>query len=99
MRQIQPRSHGSPLRAILQQVAAGVAAPDRQGACDALIDSYEVGFQNWTPGFPEEFQMRRGYDWRRYLPVMAGRIVGSTGISERFLWDVRRTQADMMADN
>ena len=43
--------------------------------------------------------MRRGYDWRRYLPVMAGRIVGSTGISERFLWDVRRTQADMMADN
>ncbi len=70
-----------------------------RGLVGALIDSYEVGFQNWTPGFPEEFRRRCGYDLRRYLPAMTGRIVGSVEISERFLWDVRRAQADLMADN
>jgi len=70
-----------------------------KGLVGALIDSYEVGFQNWTPAFPEEFQKRRGYPLWRYLPAMTGRIVGSPEITERFLWDVRRTQADLMADN
>ncbi|MCS7315449.1 MAG: glycosyl hydrolase [Bryobacterales bacterium] len=70
-----------------------------RGLVGALIDSYEAGFQNWTPGFPEEFRRRCGYDLRRYLPAMTGRVVGSLEISERFLWDVRRTQADMMAEN
>ncbi|MGB9606109.1 MAG: glycosyl hydrolase, partial [Bryobacteraceae bacterium] len=69
-----------------------------KGLAGALIDSYEVGFQNWTTEFPQEFQRRRGYDLRKYLPAMTGRIVGSPEITERFLWDLRRTQADMMAD-
>ena len=34
------------------------------------IDSWEVGSQNWTPRFREEFQRLRGYDPRPYLPVM-----------------------------
>jgi hypothetical protein len=63
------------------------------------IDSYEAGMQNWTALFPEEFRKRNGYDLRSYLPAMTGRIVGDTGISERFLFDVRRTQADLMAQN
>ncbi len=70
-----------------------------KGLVGALIDSYEVGMQNWTPQFPEEFRKRRGYDLRPYLAAMTGRIVGSLEISERFLWDVRRTQADLVADN
>ena len=65
----------------------------------ALIDSYEVGMQNWTPTFPQEFERRRGYDLRRYMPAMTGRVVGSREITERFLWDVRRAQADLIADN
>jgi hypothetical protein len=69
-----------------------------KGMAGALIDSYEVGFQNWTAEFPQEFQRRRGYDLRKYLPAMTGRVVGSADISDRFLWDVRRTQADLMAD-
>jgi len=65
----------------------------------ALIDSYEVGFQNWTPDFPEEFEERQGYSLLPFVATMTGRIVGSVETSERFLWDMRRTQADMMADN
>lgn len=62
-------------------------------------DSWEVGPANWTPSFPAEFRARRGYDIRPYLPVLAGRIVGDRGISNRFLHDFRRTIADLISDN
>ena len=66
----------------------------------AVIDSWEVREQNWTAGFQDEFKKRRGYDPTLWLPVMAGgRIVGSRDQSERFLWDVRRTIADLIAEN
>ncbi|HWA83709.1 MAG TPA: glycosyl hydrolase [Fimbriimonadaceae bacterium] len=69
------------------------------GLDDILIDSYEVGSQNWTPEFREEFKKRRGYDPVPYLPVMTGRVIDSVGVSERFLWDFRRTVSDLFADN
>ena len=69
-----------------------------KGMAGAVIDSYEVGMQNWTVEFPQEFERRRGYDLRNYLPAMTGRVVGSGDISDRFLWDIRRTCADLMAD-
>lgn len=70
-----------------------------KGLAGAIIDSYEVGMQNWTAEFPREFQKRRGYDLRKYMPAMTGRVVGSAELSDRFLWDVRKTQADLMAEN
>jgi len=66
---------------------------------NVLIDSYEVGSQNWTPKFREEFQRLRGYDPMPYLPVVAGRIINTKEKSERFLWDLRRTIADLYAEN
>ena len=32
------------------------------GLNNVLIDSYEVGAQNWTQGFEDEFYRRCGYD-------------------------------------
>jgi hypothetical protein len=61
------------------------------------MDSWEAGMQNWTDEMIPEFQKRRGYDPRPYLPVLAGRVVGSADVSDRFLWDFRRTLADMYA--
>lgn len=66
---------------------------------NALVDSYEVGSQNWTPLFRQEFQRRRGYDMLPYLPVVAGFTVENADVSDRFLWDYRRTIADLYADN
>jgi hypothetical protein len=70
-----------------------------QGLAGGLIDSYETGMQNWTRQFPQEFAKRRGYDLVKYLPAMTGRVVESPEVSERFLWDVRRTCADLMGGN
>lgn len=63
-----------------------------------VMDSYEAGTQNWTDDMIEQFTRRRGYDPRPYLPVLAGRVVGSAEISDRFLWDFRRTLADLLAE-
>lgn len=63
------------------------------------IDSWENGAQNWTTQMREEFQKRRGYDLLPYLPVMTGRVIGSLEISERFLWDLRRTISELVVAN
>jgi hypothetical protein len=66
---------------------------------NVLIDSYEVGGQNWSANFRAEFKKRRGYDPRLLLPAFSGRVVDNMDVSERFLWDVRRTIADLFAEN
>ena len=66
---------------------------------DVLIDSYEVGDNNWTSKFRDEFIKRRGYDPIPFLPTLAGRYVGSGEMTERFLWDFRRTLCDLFAEN
>ncbi|HJZ81271.1 MAG TPA: glycosyl hydrolase [Pyrinomonadaceae bacterium] len=66
---------------------------------NVLLDSWEAGMQNWTDEMIREFQKRRGYDPTPYLPVLAGRVVDTAEVSDRFLWDFRRTLADMFADN
>jgi hypothetical protein len=63
------------------------------------IDSWEIGYQNWTPHFLQEFHARRGYDALPFLPAFTGRYVQSSEVSERFLWDVRHTIAELLADN
>ena len=64
-----------------------------------LLDSWEAGMQNWTEEMLSEVRRRRGYDPTPYLPTLAGRVVTSPEVSDRFLWDFRRTLADMFADN
>ncbi|MDR0609877.1 MAG: hypothetical protein LBG58_07195 [Planctomycetaceae bacterium] len=63
------------------------------------IDSWENGSQNWTPKMRNEFQQRRKYDLWKYLPVFAGYVIDSTEITDRFLWDFRRTVSEMCLDN
>jgi hypothetical protein len=62
-------------------------------------DSWEVEVANWTPTLRQEFRTRRGYDLLPYLPVIAGRIVDSRPVSNRFLNDFRRTMGDLAVDN
>ena len=70
-----------------------------KGMDGVLIDSWEVGTQQWSPVFAEEFTKRRGYDPTRWLPVLSGRLVESRELSDRFLWDVRRTASDLIVEN
>ena len=62
-----------------------------------LNDSIEVGAANWTPRMIEQFKQLRGYDPTPWLPALTGVIVGSRSASDAFLYDYRRTLADLMA--
>lgn len=63
------------------------------------MDSWEAGTNNWTDDMLAQFRRRRGYDPTPYLPALTGEVVQSADVSDRFLWDFRRTLADMWADN
>lgn len=62
------------------------------------MDSWEMGAQNWTASFREEFKERRGYDPQPFYPVYAGHIVGNVEKSERFLWDLRQTSQELILE-
>jgi hypothetical protein len=85
--------------AFLKPIFDGAGAAAGRALTHVHIDSWEAGGQNWTASFPAEFRARRGYDLRPWLPVLAGRVVGSAALSERFLWDMRATVSEMIRDN
>lgn len=64
-----------------------------------ITDSWEAGTQNWTDEMITEFRNRRGYDMFPWMPVLTGHIVESAEASDRFLWDFRKTLADLVAEN
>jgi len=61
-------------------------------------DSWEMDNVSWTDRFPEEFKKFRGYDIRKYMPVLAGRIVENRDETDRFLHDFRKTIGDCVED-
>jgi hypothetical protein len=84
---------------IIEPVQKSMGALSGESFTTLLIDSYEVGPQNWTPKFEEEFMQRRGYDLTPHLIALTGRVVETNDMTERFLWDMRRTIADLYHDN
>jgi hypothetical protein len=64
-----------------------------------LIDSWECYTQTWTPAMEAEFEKRRGYALRSWLPALAGWVVNDHLTSERFLRDWRATISDLIAEN
>jgi hypothetical protein len=64
-----------------------------------VTDSWEAGTENWTDDMLAEFATRRGYDAHPWLPVLTGHVVESAEASDRFLWDWRKTLADLLIEN
>lgn len=64
-----------------------------------LVDSYETGYNNWTPKMLDEFKKRRGYSAEPYLPALAGFQVGDSRKTLAFLFDYRRTISELWAQN
>ncbi len=77
----------------------GPASMGKNGISFLLTDSIEAGPQNWTDGILTEFQKRRGYDPHPWLPALTGVVIDSTADTDKFLWDFRRTIAQLLAEN
>lgn len=77
--------------------AAGSDLLGSRGVRALLTDSSEVGTFNWTPRMVEHFKRLRGYDPTPWLPTLAGLVIGTRAESDRFLYDYRRTLAELHA--
>lgn len=79
-----------------------VASRSQEHVGDSFVsthaDSWEVGRQNWTQEFEIDFKERRGYSPIRLLPITLGYTVKNAMFSERFLWDYRKTLAELIAE-
>ncbi|HEY6489300.1 MAG: glycosyl hydrolase [Terracidiphilus sp.] len=76
----------------------GPAEMGKKGIRYVINDSWEAGSQNWTDKMIDQFKRLRGYDPVPWMPVLTGEIVESAEASDRFLWDFRKTIADLIAD-
>ncbi|SMC79843.1 glycosyl hydrolase [Cellulophaga tyrosinoxydans] len=67
-----------------------------------LIDSWESHIPTWTINSEDmfkEFEQRRGYSMRKYLPATMGYIVESAEVTTKFLRDIRQTMDDVYVEN
>ena len=79
------------------EILRRIPADDRRTFKVVVEDSYETGGLNWTDDMADAFRAKYNYDPTPYLPVLSGSVVGSSDISDRFLWDLRRLIADRVA--
>jgi hypothetical protein len=70
----------------------------KRGLQYVVTDSWEAGTANWTGNLMAEFNKRRNYDMRPWLPVLTGRVVESAEASDRFLWDFRKTLGELTSE-
>ena len=77
----------------------------RESALEFLyLPSYEVTSYEkekgmiWTPRLREEFQVRRGYDPAKYLPLLFGYTIPDKKISDRFQFDFNLTLSDLIVE-
>ncbi len=77
--------------------AAGPELLGTRGVRALLNDSIEAGAANWTPEMIARFKELRGYDPTPWLPALTGTIIESSARSDKFLFDYRRTLADLIA--
>jgi hypothetical protein len=75
----------------------GAGFMGKRGIRYVINDSWEAGAQNWTDKMIADFTRLRGYDPHPWLPVLAGQVVESARASDQFLWDLRKTIADLTA--
>lgn len=83
--------------AFLGEILRRIPPGERRTFKTVILDSWEVGGQNFTDGMIGRFRARYGYDPVPWLPVFGGTVVGGQDRSDRFLWDVRRLVADGLA--
>jgi hypothetical protein len=88
------------MRQYLGRLSGLLASARRNGDGIAAIiaDSTEAGPQNWTDDVLAQFERLRGYDPRPWLPTLTGVLVNDAGSSDRFLWDFRRTIAQLRSE-
>jgi hypothetical protein len=91
----QPRGGSAIHQLDLRSLQAGGGRRVRQNVSGFRGDESAYGFNPWTPNFLAEFQARKGYDLRPYLPAISAIQIGRGGRAGRGF----RAPADSTAFN
>lgn len=63
------------------------------------IDSYEMGWQNWTDNLEGIFKDKKGYDLIQCLPLIVGHHIGDPESAKAICADFRTVVTDLMTVN
>ncbi|MBC7351678.1 MAG: hypothetical protein H5U08_04905, partial [Thermogutta sp.] len=83
---------------ILEPLIAELGPLDQTALKQLYVCSYELRGATWTPKLLEEFQRRRGYDMKPFLPVLLGCIMTDEATTRRFIRDYETTLSDLIVD-
>lgn len=84
---------------VIAQLRAGLGDDlAKSGIKNLYLASYEVVGRVWSPVFAGEFKRRRGYELAPYLPAIFGARIGNEEMTERFLFDYRKTLGEVVVD-
>lgn len=87
------------IQEVADRLRPAVGNFQRSALKELYLASYEVRGQIWTPDFLDQFQQRRGYDVKPFLPVLRGALIDSEEITERVRYDYEKTLGEMLVDN
>jgi hypothetical protein len=86
------------IRVVTDRLQARLGDLRESALTHLYLPSYEVRGAIWTDDFPEQFAAYRGYDPRPFLPALNGAVVESREITDRFLFDFRKTLGQLLVD-
>ncbi len=86
------------LNHVIDRLKSGISDLPNSALNRLYLASYEVRGPIWTPGMLDRFREYRGYDMKRYLPALVGNQIVSKEVTDRFLYDFRKTLGDLLVD-
>ena len=94
-----PDGYAAQHRAFIEPVLTRTRAVAPNALSGVMIDSYEVGGQNWTDTYPDLFKAKFGQSIIPWLPLYAGRYVKGQDETRDMLAGIRDLNADLVRDN
>lgn len=87
-------------KTIINRLQARVGPLNETSLERFYLASYESNAEIiWTPTLSDEFYARNGYRIEPFIPALFGVIIEDKNITERFLYDFRKTTSDVFVDN
>jgi len=86
------------MKYVLDRLGENFGNLKTSGIRNLYLASYEVRGPVWSPTFTAEFKKRRGYEMAPYLPAIFGASVGGREMTERFIFDYRKTLGEVLVD-
>ncbi|MGQ9503839.1 MAG: glycosyl hydrolase [Thermogutta sp.] len=83
---------------ILEPLLEEIGPLDHTALKQLYVCSYELRGATWTPRLPEEFERRRGYDMKPFLPVLLGCLIKDEATTRRFIRDYETTLSDLIIE-